>query len=322
MGCLPYYAPDYVKPKEEGLKTPDMIDAMIDGKIKSMIVMGEDIAHIHPNQNKINKALDNLELLITQELFMTQIAQKSDIVFGVKSAYEKTGVYVNAMRRLHLSQPLVESDLPDDWEVLRDIENKIKGEFLYNSSQDVWQQVRVEAPYRFGGASYQKLKKHRSKGMQWPVDKEDTPILHTKSFRTKDGFGYFKYNSYKLRGQVEKLLNNKPLDKFYLTTGRVLIHYNNSAQTIQTPKLKDKHNQDVILASLEDKERIGKDKIILQTKYGKTSPLEVKFVKTIKPNTLFVSFHHSKSHINYIFGDESDTNTKTALFKSIEVDIL
>ena len=322
MGCLPYYAPDYAKPKEEGLKTPDTINAMLDGKIKSMIVMGEDIAHIHPNQNKINKALENLELLITQELFMTQIAQKSDIVFGVKSAYEKTGVYVNAMRRLHLSQPLVENDLPDDWEVLRDIENKIKGEFLFNNSNDVWKQVRVEAPYRYGGASYQKLKKHRSKGMQWPVAKDDTPILHLEKFNTPDGLGKFIYNGYNLRGQIKKLVEKTTFDTFYLTTGRILIHYNNAAQTIQTPKLKDKHSEDILLVSIEDKDKFSSQKVILKSQYGQTNPLTVKFVKTVKPQTLFCSFHHASSHINYIFGDESDVNTKTALFKSIEVEIV
>ncbi len=322
MGCLPYYAPDYTKPKEEGLKTPDMIDAMLNGEIKSMMVMGEDIAHIHPNQNKINKALDNLDLLMTQELFMTEIAKKSDIVFGVKSAYEKTGVYVNAMRRLHLSQPLVENNLPDDWEVLRDIENKIKGEFLFNNSEDVWNQVRVEAPYRYGGANYTKLKKHRSKGMQWPVSKTDTPVLHLEQFRTPDGFGYFKYNQYQLRGQVNKLVRQIEFETFYLTTGRVLIHYNNSAQTIHTKRLEEKHSEDTILASIEDRYLFKSDQVILKTKYGQTNPLKVKFVKTIKTKTLFCSFHHAKSHINYIFGDESDINTKTALFKSVEVEVI
>ena len=188
MGCLPYYGPDYSTPKENGLKTPDLIDAMLRDEIKAMMVMGEDTAHIHPNLNKIEKALNHLELIITQDLFMNEIAKKSDIVFGVKSAYEKTGVYVNAMRRLHLSQPLVENNLPDDWNVITDIENKIKGEFLYKTSENIWEDVRVEAPYRYGGASYHKLMKHRSKGMQWPVAKKDTPILHLESFKYKRWF--------------------------------------------------------------------------------------------------------------------------------------
>ena len=213
-------------------------------------------------------------------------------------------------------------NLPDDWQVLRDIENKIKCEFIFDSSEDVWNQVRVEAPYRYGGASYKKLEKHRARGMQWPVSKIDTPRLHLETFRTPDGYGYFKYNPYQLRGQVKKLVEEGSYEKYYLTTGRILIHYNNAAQTIQTPKLKEKHPEDVLLASIEDKEHINSEYVILKTIHGQTNPLKIKFVKTIKPKTLFCSFHHAKSHINYIFGDECDVNTKTALFKSLEVELV
>ena len=323
VGCLPYFTPDYQTPKEEGLKTPEMIEAMISGDLKSMLVVGEDLSHIHPNQNKIDLALENLEFLITQELFMTQIAKKSDIVFGVKSAYEKTGVYVNAMRRLHLSQPLVENNLPDDWEVLRDIENKIFGDFLFDCSEDVWNDTRKALSYRYGGASYQKLIKYRSKGLQWPIARTDTPILHTKSFSTVDGFGYFKYNPYQLRGQIKLIKNQTKTDKFYLTTGRVLVHYNNVAQSGKSKKLMDKYPNDTILASIEDRDKLSNIKFVkLLSKFGESEKLPIKYSKTIKKGTLFCSFHHSKSKINSLFGDESDVNTKTANFKSIEVVVI
>ena len=322
VGCLPYYNPDYQTPKDIGLMTPEAVDAMIEGKVKSLYVMGEDFTHIHPNQNKIHKAIKNLELIVVQDLFMNDIAQKAHIVFGVKSAYEKVGVYVNAMRRLHLSAPIVQNDLPDDWEVLRDIENKIKGEFLYQNSEDVWNDIRIDAPYRFGGATYQKLTKHRSKGMQWPVDRTDTPILHLETFRTKDGLGRFKYHQYKLREQIKNLIENHKNDSFYLTTGRNIIHYNNSAQTIHSPTLYSKHNEDIVQVSIEDKDRFDPSKkVILKSKYGQTNPLNIKFVKTLKSGTLFCTFHHNKSHINYLFGDESDEIIKTARFKSIEIKI-
>jgi len=106
MGCLPYYLPDY-QDTPSGLMTPQLMDAMNEGRIKALLNMGEDITHIHPNIDKIDKAMDNLEFCMVQELFMTDVTKKADVIIGVKSAYEKTGVYVNAMRRLHLSQPLV-----------------------------------------------------------------------------------------------------------------------------------------------------------------------------------------------------------------------
>ena len=167
VGCLPYYGPDYTKPKEIGLMTPDMIDAMIDNKFKALITMGEDITHIHTNQNKIHKAISNLELLVTLDLFLNDVAKKSDIVFGVKSSYEKYGVYVNAERRLHLSVPAIKSDLPDDWEVLQAIENRFNNNFNYSSSEEIFDDLCKEVK-RYEGASYERLK---NKPLQWPIYK-------------------------------------------------------------------------------------------------------------------------------------------------------
>jgi formate dehydrogenase major subunit len=254
---------------------------------------------------------------------MNEVTKKADIVFGVKSAYEKTGVYVNAMRRLHLSQPLVETDLPDDWEVLRDIENKINGEFVYEDSEAVWNEAKEAVGTRFSGATYHKLSKNRNRGMQWPIKKDDTPILHTEEFRTEDGKGKFAYQQYKIREQVKKLVNNEEFAKneFYLTTGRTIVHYNNAAQTIQSDALNSRYDGDVVLASIEDKDRIGSEHIIMRTQYGETAIMPVKYVKTIKTGTLFTTFHHASSKVNFIFGDEADELIMTARFKSIRVEV-
>jgi formate dehydrogenase major subunit len=324
MGCLPYYAPDYQEPKEIGLMTPQLIDGMLNGDIKAVFNMGEDILHIHPNINKIKKALQNVELLVVNELFMTKIAKEADIVFGVKSAYEKTGVYVNAMRRLHLSAPLVNSDLPDDWEVLRDMAKVInKDSFEYATSEDVWNEVRKVAHRRFSGAAYYRLKRHRKRGMQWPIYHEDTPILHLLDFRTDDGLGKYNYHQYKMRGMVEEILQDRlGIDNsYYLTTGRILAHYNNSAQTKRSQKLVTKYDEDIVYAPIEDEDKFG-DKVILKSLYGESEALTIRYSDKIKPNTIYTTFHHASSRINALFGDESDELVMTARFKSIKVQII
>jgi len=323
MGCLPYYDPDYQKPLIEGKKTPDMINAMLEGEIKILFNMGEDISHIHPNQNKIKQALEKLELVVVNELFENDITDYADIIFGVKSGYEKTGVYINAERRLHLSQPLVENTLPDDWEVIQGIANYLDGDFSYKSSKDIWEEVRVVAPNRFSGASYEWLEKERLNGLQWPVSAdEDTAILHKENFRTKDGLGHFKYKKYFLRGMLKELLQKGDFYDFYLTTGRVMAHYNNANQTNKSQKLQDRAKDDVVLVSFEDEKLLqGKQFITLVSKYGRSAPLKYKISKNIKKGTLFVSFHHAKSRVNFLFGDEADELTKTARFKSIKVKI-
>ncbi len=321
MGMLPYYDPDYQTPKEIGLMTPQLVDAMLRDEVKAVINVGEDLTHIHPNLNKIDRAFERLELIFVQELFMTDIAKRADIVVGVKSAYEKTGVYVNAMRRLHLSQPLVKSDLPDDWEVLQILDNKMGGTANYKSSNDVWDEVREVAYRRFSGASYVRLEKHRKRGLQWPVHTEDTPILHQLDFRTDDGLGEFHYHQYKLRGMVQEIIN-KTLTGYHLSTGRSIYHYNNAAQTSKSPKLNDKYDEDLLLVHEGDAADFTSKQVILKTVNGETNPLTIKFTDKVQPKTLFATFHHADSKINNIFGDESDELILTAAFKSIKVEVI
>ncbi|MDD4506720.1 MAG: molybdopterin-dependent oxidoreductase [Sulfurospirillaceae bacterium] len=321
MGMLPYYAPDYQEPKEIGLMTPQLVNAMIEGRIKAVINMGEDLTHIHPNLNKVNKALDNVEFILVQELFMTEIASRADIVIGVKSAYEKTGVYVNAMRRLHLSQPLVKSDLPDDWEVIQLLDTKMGGNYAYEDSKQIWDEVREVAYRRFSGASYNRLERHRVRGLQWPVHTEDTPILHQLDFRTEDGYGEFHYHQYQLRGMVQEIAQKK-LTGYHLTTGRTIAQYNNASQTKRSEKLNKRYDEDILLVNENDAADFTSEKVILKTEFGETSPLLVKFTDKVQPKTLFCTFHHAKSKINHLFGDRCDELILTAAFKSIKVEVI
>lgn len=321
MGMLPYFAPDYQTPKETGLMTPKLVEEMLEGRLKAVINIGEDLTHIHTNINKVAKGIDNLEFLMVQELFMTDIAQRADIVFGVKSAYEKSGVYINAMRRLHLSQPLVESNLPDDWEVLQLIENKMGGSSTYKNSNEVWDEVREVAYRRFSGASYARLIKHRVRGLQWPVHTEDTPILHQLDFRTDDGLGEFCYHQYRLRGMVKELID-KNLKGYYLTTGRTMAMYNNSAQTKQSLCLVDRYDEDILLVNEDDKDDFKTPRVILKTKYGMSKPLKIRLTSKVAPKTLFTTFHYADSKINSLFGDECDELVLTAAFKSVKVEII
>lgn len=321
MGMLPYYDPDYQEPKEVGLMTPQLVDEMLEGRVKAVLNVGEDLTHIHPNINKVERAIKNLELVMVQELFMTDITSKADIVIGVKSAYEKTGVYVNAMRRLHLSQPLVESDLPDDWEVLQLLDNKMGGKNAYKNSNEIWDEVREVAYRRFSGASYIRLERHRKRGLQWPVHTEDTPILHQLDFRTDDGLGEFHYHQYRLRNMIEEIVEKKERS-YYLTTGRTIAMYNNAAQTKQTASLVDRYDEDILLVNSGDADDFRGERVILRTKHGETKPLKVRFTDKVEPKALFVTFHYADSKINALFGDESDELILTAAFKSVKVEVV
>jgi len=317
VGCLPYYGPDYTIPEKIGLMTPDVIEHMLDGRIKAVINMGEDILHVHPNLNKIKKAFENIEFLMVMEVMRNEITEIADIVFGVKSAYEKVGVYVNAERRLHLSKPLVNSEMPDDWEVIAEISKRIGNEFNYKTSEDVFEDVKKEVK-RFEGATYERL---AIKPLCWPIkyDGSDSPVLHIEKFSTGDGKGHFHYHPYHIRGEVKDLLEGK--QKWYLNTGRELAQYNNAAQTKPSVKLTKKYDDDILLVNEIHKNEIG-EFVKLKSIYGESGKLKVKFTKSVRPFTLFTTFHFAKNSINALFGDEHDHKVKTARFKAVEVEII
>jgi formate dehydrogenase major subunit len=159
--------------------------------------------------------------------------------------------------------------------------------------------------------------------MQWPIYHEDTPILHLLDFRTDDGLGSYNYHQYKMRGMVEEILQDRlgSDDSYYLTTGRILAHYNNSAQTKRSQKLVTKYDEDIVYAPIEDEDKFG-DKVILKSQYGESEALTIRYSDKIKPNTIYTTFHHASSCINALFGDESDELVMTARFKSIKVQII
>lgn len=109
---------------------------------------------------------------------------------------------------------------------------------------------------------------------------------------------------------------------YHLTTGRIMAHYNNSAQTKYTEKLMKRHTEDVLLVHVDDAADFKSEKVILKTQYGETNPLRVKFTDTVRPKTLYTTFHHADSNLNFIFGDKSDELIMTAAFKSLEVEVV
>ena len=120
---------------------------------------------------------------------------------------------------------------------------------------------------------------------------------------------------------LQKRFYNDALEGYYLTTGRTLAHYNNAAQTKRSSKLDTKYDEDVLLAPLEDEHKLG-DRVILKSEYGESEALLVKYTDKVRAKTLFCTFHHAKSHINALFGDECDELIMTARFKSVKVDVI
>ena len=120
---------------------------------------------------------------------------------------------------------------------------------------------------------------------------------------------------------IEEIIDNT-FEGYYLTTGRTLAQYNNAAQTSQSESLNKRYSEDLLLVCEADAVDFTSEYVILKTEYGQSAPLRVKLTDKVEPKTLFVTFHHSRSKINALFGDQRDELIMTAAFKSVKVEVI
>ena len=178
-------------PLEIGLKIPEMFDAAIDGSLKAMWIIGEDVVQTDPNTTKVKKALNSLDLFIVQELFMTETALLADVVLPGASFLEKSGTFTNGERRVQRVNKVVEP-IPGskaDGQIIVDVMKRMGYDQADYAPDTMLEEISQIVPF-FKGINWDNLAEN---GKQWPVpeDGTSTEIIHIEEF--KRGKGLFTY---------------------------------------------------------------------------------------------------------------------------------
>ena len=202
MGALPNVYPGYQKVAEEesrlkfekawgtkldpnpGLTITEIMNGAHDGSIKGMYIMGENPMVSDPNLNHVKAALETVDFLVVQDMFLTETAAMADVVFPATSFAEKDGNYTNTERRvLPINQVVTpRGESRDDWAILQDIANVMGAGWNYGGIKDIIDEINFLTP-QYGGITYKRIKK--GERLQWPcptIDHPGTRYLH------KDGF--------------------------------------------------------------------------------------------------------------------------------------
>ena len=239
MGCQPHQGAGYLSaydpeinkqyeafyktqiPLGKGLKIPEMFDASINGQLKALWLMGEDVVQTDPNTQKVIKAMEQLDLLVVQELFMTETAKYATVILPGASFLEKSGTYTNGERRIQKVQKVVEP-LPGtkaDGQIIAEIMQVMGFDQCDYDPSPLLDEISQIVPF-FAGVTWQNL---GTTGKQWPVapDGQDTKILHTETF--KNGKGKFHYFDWKESNEIQTHGKEYP---YIITTNRELEHYN------------------------------------------------------------------------------------------------
>ena len=304
-------------PKEIGYKIPEMFDAALDGKLRALWVIGEDIVQTDPNTQKVIKALEATDLLVVQELFMTETAKYADVILPGASFLEKSGTFTNGERRVQAVRQVVDvqNGAKPDGQIIVDIMNKMGYAQPDYTPDGMLEEISQIVPF-FAGISWDKLGKN---GMQWPVAKDgtETQILHTSEFTR--GKGYFEFHQWEETQELQSHAKDFP---YILTTNRELEHYNCGAMTRRTAN-EQILSDDYLLINPED----AKDNLInegdficIESPRGKVD-VKAKITDEVNKGILSTTFHFPDIMINNITGDVHDSEAKCPEYKVVAVRI-
>lgn len=309
-------------PLNKGRNLMDMLDAAIEHKLKAMWLIGYDVYFTNPNADSTSKkAFENMDLVIVQDMFLTETAKKFGTVFlPVASPYEKDGTFMNGERRVSRIRKAVEppGNVKTDWEIICNLaETMNKGElFNYTSSEEIWDEIR-ELWDAGRGITYSRLD---NGGIQWPCPDENHPgttMLHVDKFPhgIRTAFKEIPYYP----------TDEKPDDEFpfILITGRTLYQFNAGTMTMRTAN-KLLYPEDFLYISNEDARRLNVtdgQKVGVKSRYGETE-LTLRVNNSVRTGEVFTTFHSTENFVNKLTNPKRDRFASTPEYKVTAVQII
>ena len=339
MGCAPVFLPGYQRvdndeargrfeelwggrlPAKPGLAATEMTQAMIDGSIEAMWIMGENPVMSDPNSNHARKAFESVKFLVVQDIFLSETAELADVVLPAAAYAEKEGTFTNTERRV---QRVRQALLPpkgacDDLSIIQSISDHMDPDREITSASDfrpgsdrmdvskaeeVFNEIRKVWP-AIAGINYKRLE---GNGIQWPCPAEDhpgTPVLFENGFPR----GLATFTPVTWRAAEELADDEYP---FVLTTGRVLYQYHTGTMTRRSPVLENADRGPIVEMNPEDAERLkikDGEQVHVVSRRGRIT-LPVFITDRISPGVTFIPFHYREAAANLLTNDALDPDSK------------
>ena len=300
---------------EPGFRIPNMLDAAHSDEFMGIYVQGEDIAQSDPNTKHVTSALEAMECVVVQDIFLNETAKFAHVILPGASFLEKDGTFTNAERRISRIRKVMEPlGGKADWEGTMMLSNALGYPMNYSHPSEIMDEIARLTP-TFTGVSYEKLDEG---SIQWPCNNETpdgTPIMHTSEFVI--GKGRFVITEYV--PTTERSSRKFPL---ILTTGRILSQYNVGAQTRRTENM-TWHDEDRLEIHPSDAELRGvknDDWVGITSRAGDTV-LRATVTERVQPGVVYTTFHFPESGANVITTDNSDWATNCPEIKVTAVQV-
>ena len=301
---------------EPGLRIPNMLSAAVEGTFKGIFIQGEDIAQSDPNTNHVTAALENMDCVVVQDLFLNETAAFAHVFLPGTSFLEKDGTFTNAERRINRVRPVkAPMQGKQEWQVVCDLAQAMGYDMHYDDAAQIMDEIAQVTP-TFANVSFKKLDEKGS--IQWPCNAnapEGTPLMHVGKFVR--GAGRFMLTEYV--PTPERANRDFPL---ILTTGRILSQYNVGAQTRRTEN-SQWHAEDVLEIHPSDAELRGIKEgtmVSLTSRIGGTT-LRAEITERVPPGVVYTTFHHPVTGANVITTEYSDWATNCPEYKVTAVQV-
>ena len=301
---------------EPGLRIPGMFDEAHANTFKAMYVQGEDIAQSDPNIQHVEAALNSMDCVIVQDLFLNETARFAHVFLPGTSFLEKDGTFINAERRLGRVRPVMKSKTGmEEWQVTAALSSAMGYPMEYACAAEIMDEIAALTP-TFANVSFDRL--DRDGSIQWPCNDsapDGTEVMHVDGFVR--GKGLFVVTEYV---PTEEKTNRKfPL---ILTTGRILSQYNVGAQTRRTENnlwmekdVLEIHPSDAEMRGIRDG-----DWVAVKSRKGETS-LSAMISDRMTPGVVYTTFHHPETGTNVITTELSDWATSCPEYKVTAVQV-
>jgi formate dehydrogenase major subunit len=308
-----------------GLTVVEMINAAAAGNLKAMYIMGENPLLSDPNTGHVRQALESLDFLVVQDIFLTETAQLADVVLPAAAWAEKEGTFTSTGRRVQWSHRAIAppGEAMDDLWIIGQVAQGLGFNFLDRqgllTAAEVLSEINQLVP-SYGGIAPQRVTEMMG-GLCWPcpsvlspskeeADHPGTSILHTEAFSTPDG-----------RARIVPVRYTPPAEEtsvdfpLVLTTGRVAVHHNAGSMTRRSPSLMERapelfveiHPSDAAQLSIAAGEAVA----ITTARGDATATAQV--TDKIQAGAAFMPFHFSGT--NQLTIDALDAEAKIPEFK-------
>jgi formate dehydrogenase alpha subunit len=313
-------------PAQPGLTVTELMNAALKGTVKALYIVGENPLLSDPNLTHVQKAIEALEFLVVQDIFLNETAQRADVVLPGVSFAEKEGTYTNTERRVQRVREAlpVHGEARRDLAIICDMGRRLTGsdgthsrsgrvhhitDWNYEDAASVWDEIAAVTP-SMAGISYARLERV---GLQWPCPTPDhpgTPILHRGKFTR--GLGRFHRVEFK-----EPVENPDPEYPFVLNTGRMLQHWHGGTLSRHSVGLDALVPEGDIQINPEDGARIGiatGDMVRLASRRGAVIG-RARLTPRVPRGMIFMTFHFAETPANVLTGDAVDPVAKIPEYK-------